>query len=139
MSFSRRSLIAAALAAPAAHAGGSVRKRPTALAELWARTELYFGTNRLSQPPVTDDEFSEFVNRAVTERFPDGLTLLTAYGQFRNAAGELIREKSFLLILLYPAQLDEASHRIQEIRGLYKEAFGQESVLRVDTLSLVSF
>jgi hypothetical protein len=113
-------------------------KRPTSNAEVWVRTELYFGTNKPGGQ-VTDLQFLIFVDTQVTKRFPDGLTLLTGYGQFRNSTGELIREKSHVLILLYPPQMQDANKKIQEIRELYKLAFGQESVLRVDSLSSVSF
>jgi Protein of unknown function (DUF3574) len=138
---SRRHLlrIAALSLALLPHAPAEERvKRPTIGAELWARTELYFGTNKIGGE-VTDAEFAFFVDSEVTKRFPDGLTLLTGYGQFRNSSGALIREKSHVLILLYPPQTQEANKRIQEIRQLYKDAHGQESVLRVDSFSFVSF
>jgi hypothetical protein len=105
---------------------------------MWARTELYFGTNKADNQRVTEAEFDEFVEREVTPRFPDGLTLLTGYGQFRNSAGELTREKSYVLIVFYPKRMPDANRRIQEVREQYKADFSQESVLRVDGLSLVS-
>ena len=71
--------------------------------------------------------------------FPDGLTVLTGYGQFRNSAQVIIQERSTELILLYPLQMPEANRKIQEIRENYKRAFQQESVLRVDSLATVSF
>jgi hypothetical protein len=94
---------------------------------------------RADNQPVTEAEFGGFVEKEVTERFPDGLTLLTGYGQFRNSSGAIIREKSFVLVLFYPPQQQDANKRIQEIRELYKAAFNQESVLRVDGFSVVSF
>lgn len=112
--------------------------RPKAAAEVWARTELYFGTNK-RDGEVSDAEFANFVDLEVTKRFPDGLTLLTGYGQFRNSNGTLIREKSHVLVLFYPLQIHDAGKKIQEIRQLYKDAYEQESVLRVDSFSLVSF
>ena len=82
---------------------------------------------------VSDAEFFAFLDAQITPRFPDGLTLLEAYGQFRNAAGDIIKEKSFLLILLYPVEdFRQASRRINAIREEYKEQFQQESVLRAD-------
>ena len=75
----------------------------------------------------------------MTRRFPDGLTLLTGYGQFKNSAGTIIREKSFVLILFYPAQTIDANKKIQEIREAYKVANSQESVLRADNYSIISF
>jgi hypothetical protein len=119
--------------------GAEPVKRPkSSAAEVWGRTELYFGTNKPAGE-VTDAEFAQFVDTEVTRLFPDGLTLLSGYGQFKDSKGELIREKSFVLILLYPVQTRDANTRIEEIRELYKKAHGQESVLRVDSFALVSF
>jgi hypothetical protein len=142
MSFRRRDLLqGAALFAGAlpALAEGAPTPRPTTAAEVWVRTELYFGTDRAGGTPVTDAEFNDFLAREVTERFPDGLTLLSGYGQFRSSTGALIREKSFLLILFYPPQMQDANSRIQQIRDRYKAAFGQESVLRTDGFTFLSF
>jgi hypothetical protein len=67
-------------------------------------------------------------------RFPDGLTVLTGMGQFRDSENnKIIREKSMVLILLYPlGALKESDEKIERIRGAYKERFKQQSVLRVD-------
>jgi hypothetical protein len=113
-------------------------QRPKSL-EIWRRTELYFGSERQHQPPVTGDEFTAFLNAVVTPRFPDGLTVLTGYGQFKNSLGVTTREQSMVLILLYPPSDKEATKRIEEIREQYKLDFQQESVLRVDTYAAVSF
>lgn len=114
-------------------------KRPTSATEIWSRTELYFGSQKPDGSFVSDEEFSQFINNEVTNKFPDGLTLLTGYGQFKNSAGTIIREKSFVLILFYPAQTQDANKRIQEIRDAYKKAYFQESVLRADSYSIISF
>ena len=124
-----------------------LRSEPVALAasssldngELWRRTELYFGSQKAQGDAVTEAEFEQFVDDEVTPRFPDGLTLLTGYGQFRNSANLIIEEQSFVLILLYPHEDTEANREIEEIRTAYKAAFDQESVLRVDSRERVSF
>jgi hypothetical protein len=98
----------------------------------FVRTELYFGTAK-PNGYVTEAEFRDFVDRQVTPRFPDGLTLLKGDGQFRGEDNVVIKEQSFVLILLYPRDtLDRSSRRIERIRTLYKDEFDQESVLRVD-------
>ena len=98
----------------------------------FVRTELYFGTAR-PDGVVTEAEFREFVDRHVTPRFPDGLTLIKGDGQFRNEGAIVIKEQSFVLILLYPFDtLDESFRRIEHIRILYKQEFDQQSVVRVD-------
>ena len=114
-------------------------KRPTAAAEVWGRTELYFGTNISTGGEVTDDQFNNFVATEATKRFPDGLTVLSGRGQFTNSAGIVVREKAHVMILLYPPQMLDANKKIQELRQLYKDVFAQESVLRVDSFSFVSF
>ncbi|HYI95021.1 MAG TPA: DUF3574 domain-containing protein [Bryobacteraceae bacterium] len=140
--FTRRRLLATPallLSAISTVSAAEEIKRPKATAEVWARTELYFGTNRANVEPVTEAEFAGFIDLHVTPKFPDGLTLLTGNGQFKTSAGVLIREKSHVLILLYPPQMQDANAKIQEIREAYKAAFSQESVLRVDSFSFVSF
>jgi hypothetical protein len=106
--------------------------------DLWAKTELYFGTSKPDGTVVTDQDFKGFLDEVVTPRFPDGLTLLAGFGQFRNSTGIIVQERSMLLILFYPASKD-ANQKIEEIRRLYLHRFNQESVLRADSLSLVSF
>lgn len=112
---------------------------PPIFGEIWARTELFFGTSRPNGPPVSDERFNRFLDQQVTPRFPDGLTLLTGTGQFKNSSGVIIQEKSKLLILLYPLTDTDASNRIEAIREIYKLLFQQESVLRVDSRAGVSF
>ena len=108
----------------------------------FARTELYFGTGKADGSAVSDEEFLAFVDAEVTPRFPDGLTLLNGSGQFKNSAGVIIKEESWLLILFYSLDgFKDSSKRIDAIRELYKAQFDQESVLRVDDrwAALVSF
>lgn len=106
--------------------------------DVFKRTELYFGSEKPG-PDVTRKQFDRFVDRKVTPRFPDGLTLLTGYGQFRESDGKIVQERSFVLILLYPPGDKEANSEIQELRGAYKRNFEQQSVLRTDSSERVSF
>jgi hypothetical protein len=109
------------------------------IGDRFARTELFFGTEK-SGPDVNDAQFRGFVNREVTPRFPDGLTQYDALGQFRDSSGKIIKERAKVIILLYPAEVaGPSSVRIEEIRDAYEEAFDQESVLRSDSVELVSF
>ena len=106
--------------------------------ELWQRTELYFGTSRADEPPVTDDEFQSFLADEVTPRFPDGLTLVEANGQYRGSSGVIQHERTKLLILFYPWS-GASNRKADAIREAYKTAYHQESVLRVDSTSCISF
>lgn len=125
---------------PLSKAQGSAEAgKPSLAGELWNRTELYFGSAKPDGSMVSRPEFRRFVDEKVTPFFPDGLTVVTGYGQFRSAAGVLIKERSQVLILFYPLKTRDANQKIQAIRDAYKHAFRQESVLRVDSLALLSF
>lgn len=107
-------------------------------AEAYARVELFFG---LSRPGgvITEQEFKDFVDGRVTPRFPDGLTLLSGTGQFRDASGAILAEGSKLLVLLVP-RLDAGTEQsVEAIRSDYRHQFQQQSVLRADAASCVSF
>jgi hypothetical protein len=105
----------------------------------FARSELFFGLSKPNGGNVTLGEFQRFLDREVTPRFPDGLTLLSGFGQFKNAQGKLVQERSQVLILLYPLEGNSSHEKIEQIRQTYKAEFKQESVLRVDSVSCVEF
>jgi hypothetical protein len=114
-----------------------VLRRPIPAAALrgsvdFFRTELFFGTAK-PDGVVTDEEFFAFLDAVITPRFPDGLTLLKGDGQFRGEDGVIIKEDSFVLILLYPLEdFRDSNRKINVIRERYKDTFQQQSVLRVD-------
>ncbi|OWY67014.1 hypothetical protein B7486_33800 [cyanobacterium TDX16] len=111
----------------------------TANREAYVRDELYFGRSQPGGGEVTAEQWQKFVDTEVTPRFPDGLTVIDAYGQFLNSAGILAREDSKVLILLY-VSTPERERSIQGIIDAYKSKFQQESVLRVtDVPARVSF
>ncbi|MFF7393804.1 DUF3574 domain-containing protein [Streptomyces scabiei] len=107
----------------------------------YIETRLLFGTERPDGgPAVTDAQFTAFVDREVTPGFPDGLTVQEGRGQWRDASGTIEKERSYELILLYPvASAAVSDHRIEEIRGDYREEFAQEAVARVDDRKRVDF
>jgi Protein of unknown function (DUF3574) len=102
-------------------------------ADLFARTELFFGSLKPDGSMVSEEAFLTFLDEHITPRFPNGLTLLTGLGQFLNAKGVIIQAPSRLLILLYPVEeWQDSSEKIEQIREQYKRMFEQESVLRAD-------
>jgi hypothetical protein len=123
-----------ALAAPArALVESSAESRKRVASEAFVRTELFFGTAKPDGTAVTEEEWRQFLDEEVTPRFPDGLTVLTGIGQFRDSSGTIIQERSIVLVLLYPRETRKSSSKkIEEIREAYKLAFQQQSVLRVD-------
>jgi Protein of unknown function (DUF3574) len=103
-----------------------------------ARLELLFGTSHVRGTPITDEEWAAFLDAEVTPRFPDGLTVLQGRGQWRGGDGRLTRERSNVLVIWYEPG-DRTSADIEAIRSAYKKRFEQESVMRVDSASCVSF
>jgi hypothetical protein len=120
----------------AASAASGLSCRGTARA--MARLEMFFGTSRPTGAPVSDEEWTSFLDKEVTPRFPAGLTVLRGPGQWRASDGLLAKEQANIVVIWHePASHTEAS--IEAIRSAYKERFAQESVMRVDSVSCVSF
>ena len=102
------------------------------------RLELLFGTSRLDRSPVSEQEWIRFLDSEVTPRFPSGLTVLSGTGQWRGGDGVLAKEQSRILVVWYESN-QPADGDIEAIRLAYKQRFDQESVMRVESVSCVSF
>ena len=107
--------------------------RPVASCEVGdaplVRDVVYFGRNRPDGGIVSDDEWQRFLDEVVTPRFPAGLTVLSASGQWRGEKGAVEREQAQVLTVLHSG--DEASRRaVAEVAEEYKRRFAQEAVLR---------
>jgi hypothetical protein len=106
--------------------------------EKFIRTELYFGRNIPAGRTVSELDWQKFVDEVVTPRFPDGLTVLDADGQWRGKDGSTVREESKVIVLLYPRRQRKAVNaKIEEIRSEYKKRFAQEAVMRIDVTKSV--
>ena len=106
--------------------------------EEFAEYRLFFGRSQGAVEVVSEEAWRAFLADEVTPRFPDGLTVLDAAGQWREGSGEIVRERTKLLLVLAPPGGD-AMKRTDEIAEAYKLAFGQSSVLRVVTQACASF
>jgi hypothetical protein len=87
---------------------------------------------------VDDAAWDTFLGDTVTPRFPDGLSVLDARGQWRDSEGSIQKERSKLLIILAPPG-DDGMRLIDVISDEYKRRFSQESVLRVVDETCVAF
>lgn len=116
--------------------------RPAA-AQGWVRSELYFGVGRANQDPSVDGigeaQWVAFLDAEVTPRFPDGLTVFDAYGQwmFRgNPAPNRLQSK--VLVILHE-DTPQRTADIEAIRLAWKQAHGHQSVLWSREAVAVSF
>ena len=91
--------------------------------------ELMLGRNSGGRRGVGEAAWSRFLAREITPRFPDGLTVLSATGQWRDKQhGRLVREPSRLVILIVAADDTSAPDKITAIIAGYKQQFRQQSV-----------
>jgi hypothetical protein len=102
------------------------------------RDVLYFGRNRPDGGKVADDQWQAFLDQVVTLRFPDGLTVAPATGQWRGASGRIETEASQVLTLLHTGDAASRNH-VAGIVTEYKRRFGQEAVLRERRTACVAF
>ena len=91
---------------------------------------LYFGRSIPGGGVVSDADWDKFLSEVITPRFPAGLSVWRAQGQWRDKNSIIQREESFILDLLHP---DDATSEqsVRDIMTDYKVRFRQEAVLRV--------
>ncbi len=99
---------------------------------------LFFGLSIPGGGEVTEEEWRAFVRDEVTPRFPDGMTLWRAEGQWRERDGTIVREPVLVIEIVHrhDLRLDE---EINEIAEAYKQRFRQEAVMRVTTPARMEF
>ena len=107
----------------------------------WLRSELYFGIGDMdvSDAATEDMRWRAFLDREVTRRFPDGLTVFNAYGQWLDhGRKEPSRLRSKVLVILHE---DTPANRaaIDAIRVAWKKATHDQSVLLASQHVEVSF
>ena len=128
-------LLSALLLAGCATFPGSSTTNPDsdrpASASHWIRTELYFGG-------IDSAPWDLFLAEVVTPRFPAGLTVIEASGQWRARDSSIHRLPTRILVILHPGSV-ATSRAIEEIRSQFKDRFHHESVLRADSPVVVSF
>jgi hypothetical protein len=91
------------------------------------RTTLYFGGAR-PKGAVSELEWQLFLRDEVTPRFPNGMTVWDAEGQWREPGGGIGHERTKVLLLVHP-DTDAAREAVRTVIGRYRKAFEQESVL----------
>jgi hypothetical protein len=125
--------------APASTLQGDAAHPPQA--QGWVDTRLYFGLGLADDAKngVSEPDWRAFLDREVTPRFPDGLSVIDVYGQWQGkqqTSPERLRSK--MLVIDYP---DTAENRakVEAIRAAWKQKTGDQSVLRVTQPADVSF
>ena len=95
---------------------------------------LFFGE-------ISESDWQSFLAGVITPRFPLGLTVINANGQWQRPGGAIEHEASKVVMIVY-ANDDSTAYRsakIGTIDSLYKVRFNQESVLRLRSIVQASF
>ena len=116
-----------AVAAPPAIAAEAVEAGTPAI-----QSTLYFGLTSDDGTGVSEQEWAAFLADVVTPRFPDGLTVLSAYGQGggKQQTG-VLQELTKVLIIVRP-DTPEAAEKVNQIKAAFTRRFDQTSVFHTD-------
>ena len=98
---------------------------------------LYFGAET-PHGSVSSQQWGDFLAAQVTTRFPQGLTVWPASGQWQAKDGTITHEASYVLSLIHPNNSRD-DQSVRQIVAAYESQFQQESVLRVQSQVCVSF
>jgi hypothetical protein len=92
------------------------------------RAELLFGRNIGGRLGVSERQWARYLARELTPRFPDGLSVIDAAGQWRDAErGVVVREPSKIVVLVLADDV-ATRERLAAAVAVYKQRFKQQSV-----------
>jgi hypothetical protein len=92
------------------------------------QVRLFFGL-RTPDGPVSQVDWARFLTDVVTPRFPSGLTVVDATGQWRPHNHERITREPSRIVEIVHEDSRETDRRIQEVVTIYKRQYRQESVM----------
>ncbi len=121
----------------ASHSSLAVDPRVLPAGDTLLRTELIFGRARPDGSIVSEAQWQAFIDQHLAPRFA-GFTVFPVTGQYRDRTGRLVREDSFLVLLLHEPDAKSRT-AIEEIRAIYRRLFDQETVPLVTAPARVSF
>jgi hypothetical protein len=103
--------------------------------------ELFMGRNSGDRLRVREADWARFLTEEITPRFPEGMSVQDAFGQWRDtsASGRLIREPAKVVRIVLPGDGSPQMERILAISDAYKARFGQQAVMRVLTQVCAGF
>ena len=102
------------------------------------KTEIYFGEDEPGRKHVSLKAWRTFLSEVVTPRFPEGMTVLEAYGQMQHANGRIEKQPSRVVVLVHPPGKG-ADKRIHEVVQAYRDRFQNAQVMLLRTAALVEF
>jgi predicted phage tail protein len=101
--------------------------------------ELLFGRKIGDRIAVSQAAFARFVDREITPRFPGGLTIIDAQGQWRDRKRNIVVHEPSKLVQIVMPGTPEDQAKIDAIVAAYKRRFKQQAVGVVKRAACVSF
>ncbi len=99
-----------------------------AKSDQWFSTEIYFGRHFTSRGEISEQQFAEFLSHHVTPAFPAGMTVYDAYGQMQHSSGEIVKQKTKVVVLVHNnSKADDDA--ITNIIAAYRSKFGNPQVM----------
>ena len=101
--------------------------------------ELLFGRKIGNRLGVSETQWGRFVDAEISPRFPDGLTVFDAKGEWRDSVRKtIVHEPSKVVEIVLPGKPDDVA-ALDQIAQAYKSRFRQQSVGIVVRAACVSF
>jgi len=98
----------------------------------YTKTELYFGMSIPGGGTVSEAEWLAFEDTVITRILNNGSTVYNAQGKWKNESGQVITEKTKVVMALN-LMTPDVSAKLDDIRRRYKKYYRQESVMRIDS------
>ncbi len=100
--------------------------------------ELLFGRDIGNRLGVSESAWRRFLENEITPRFPDGLTVSDAQGQWRDRDGTLMHEPAKRVEIVLPGAGDDEA-KLDAVVAAYKTQFHQHGVVLIIRTACVSF
>ena len=103
------------------------------------QTQLYFGLSLPNGMIISDSAWNVFVRDDISKVFSAGFTVIHSDGNWVDMEQKKLHAEPSCIVTSVSTMTSSLSARIDSLREKYKTRFQQESVLRIDEQSCVSF
>ena len=104
-----------------------------------AVVEMMFGRKIGDRIAVTNTAWARFVDREITPRFPDGLSVVDAAGQWLDPDKKRVVREPSKIVTIVLRDSEKGQSEIDAIARAYKKKFKQQSVGVIVRGACVSF
>jgi hypothetical protein len=104
-----------------------------------AVVEMMFGRKIGERIAVTNGAWARFVDREITPRFPDGLSVVDAAGQWLDPDKKRVVREPSKIVTIVLRDSEKGQAEIDAIAQAYKKQFKQQSVGVIVRGACVSF